>query len=75
LARWLTPQGYVLAIVGHQRWTGIEEYMGAPMFWDHADSATYVRWFEDAGLTTLWSRYIPEGTSGHTLVLAQADHP
>jgi len=71
LARWLTPGGYLLAIVGHQRWTGIEDYMGAPMFWEHGDTATYLRWLEDAGLHVLWHRIIPEGTSSHTLVLAQ----
>ena len=71
LARWLTPGGYLLAIVGRQRFTGIENYMGAPMFWDHADTATYLRWLEDAGLHVLWQRIIPEGMSSHTLVLAQ----
>jgi len=73
LARWLTPRGYLLAIVGHERWTGIEEYLGAPMFWDHADAATYLQWFEAAGFTNCWTRYVAEGSSGHTLVLAQAN--
>jgi SAM-dependent methyltransferase len=36
MAQWLCPGGYLLAIVGYERWTGVEEYMGAPMFWDHA---------------------------------------
>jgi cyclopropane fatty-acyl-phospholipid synthase-like methyltransferase len=71
LHRWLTPGGFLLAIVGHERWTGVEEYMGAPMFWDHADEATYLSWLDDAGFAVLWHRYIPEGTSGHTLVLAR----
>jgi SAM-dependent methyltransferase len=69
LARWLAPGGYLLAIVGHTEWTGIEEYLGAPMFWDHADAATYLSWFSDAGLDALWDRHIPEGSSGHTLAL------
>jgi len=73
LARWLTPGGYVLAIVGFQRWTGVEDYMGAPMFWDHADTDTYVAWMGQAGLRPVWHRFIPEGASGHTLVLAQRD--
>jgi SAM-dependent methyltransferase len=72
LARWLTPGGYLLAIVGHERWTGVEDYMGAPMFWDHADAATYLDWLERAGLAVRWHRYVPEGASGHTLVLAQS---
>jgi SAM-dependent methyltransferase len=71
LARWLAPNGYLLAIVGHEQWTGIEDYMGASMCWDHADAATYLEWFEEVGLAVRWHRYIPEGTSGHTLVLAQ----
>jgi SAM-dependent methyltransferase len=69
---WLRPGGYFLAIVGADRWTGTEPYLGADMFWDHADTGTYLRWFEAAGLAPVWHRFIPEGTSGHTLVLARA---
>jgi cyclopropane fatty-acyl-phospholipid synthase-like methyltransferase len=69
---WLRPGGYFLAIVGATRWTGTEQYLGADMFWDHADTDTYLGWFQAARLTPLWHRYIPEGGSGHTLVLAQA---
>jgi SAM-dependent methyltransferase len=69
---WLRPGGYFLAIVGAGRWTGTEPYLGADMFWDHADTGTYLRWFEGARLTPLWRRYIPEGDSGHALILAQA---
>jgi len=71
MATWLAPGGYLLAIVGAERWTGVEDYMGAPMFWDHADADTYLGWLRDTRLQPLWHRYIPEGTSGHTLVLAQ----
>src|ERR1700691_879901 len=69
---WLRPGGYFLAIVGAARWTGTLPYLGADMFWDHADAGTYLRWFEAARLTPLWCRHIPEGDSGHTLILAQA---
>ena len=72
LARWLVPGGYLLATVGHERWRGVEMYLGAPMFWDHADEATTLGWMGEAGLTPRWHRYVPEGSSGHTLVLAQA---
>ena len=72
IRRWLRPGGYLLAIVGFERWTGIEEYLGAPMFWDHADRETYLAWLTEAGLTPLWDRFVPEGSVGHTLVLAQA---
>ena len=71
LPRWLVPGGYLLAIVGHSQWTGTEDYLGAPMFWDHADEATYVAWLEQAGFTMHWHRFVPEGASGHTLLLAQ----
>jgi SAM-dependent methyltransferase len=69
---WLRPGGYFLATVGATRWTGTEQYLGADMFWDHADTDTYLRWFEAARLTPLWHRYVPEGGSGHTLILSQA---
>jgi SAM-dependent methyltransferase len=69
---WLRPAGYFLAIVGADRWTGTERFLGAPMFWDHAETATYLRWLKAAGLAPIWHRLVPEGDSGHTLVLARA---
>ena len=69
---WLRDDGVLLAIVGHGRWKGIEDYLGAPMFWDHADVSAYLRWFRDVGLLPVWSRHIPDGASGHELVLARA---
>jgi SAM-dependent methyltransferase len=69
---WLRPGGYFLAIVGAGRWTGTEQYLGAEMFWDHADTATYLRWLPESRLTPIWDRYIPEGDGGHGLILAQA---
>ena len=67
----LRPGGLFLAVVGHGRWTGVEDYLGAPMFWDHADTDTYVSWLRDHGFEVVWHRYIPEGDVGHTLVFAQ----
>jgi len=72
IRRWLRPGGYLLAIVGLERWTGIEDYFGTAMFWDHADRETYLAWLTEAGLVPLWDRFVPEGDVGHTLVLAQA---
>ncbi|MDP9283124.1 MAG: class I SAM-dependent methyltransferase [Chloroflexota bacterium] len=72
IRRWLRPGGYLLAIVGFERWTGIEDYFGAAMFWDHADRATYLAWLTEAALAPVWDRFVPEGNVGHTLVLAQA---
>jgi len=70
---WLRAGGYLLAITGAGRWTGIENYLGAPMFWDHADTATYLQWLTAARLAPVWHRYIPEGNSGHSLILARAE--
>jgi len=70
--RWLRRGGYLLAIVGFERWTGVEDYFGTAMFWDHADRDTYLTWLTEAGLVPLWDRFVPEGNVGHTLVLAQA---
>jgi SAM-dependent methyltransferase len=72
IAGWLRPGGLFLAITGAQRWTGTECYLGADMFWEHADSGTYLRWFRAAGLNPLWHRIIPEGDSEHCLILARA---
>lgn len=69
---WLHPGGYFLAIVGARRWTGTERYLGADMFWDHADTGTYLRWLDAAGLAPIWHRYIQEGDSGHSLILSRA---
>ena len=72
IRNWLRPGGYLLAIVGANRWTGTERYLGADMFWDHADTATYLRWFAAAWLAPVWHRFIPEGDGGHGLILARA---
>lgn len=72
IRRWLRPDGLFLGIVGHQRWTGVEDYLGAPMFWEHADAPTYLEWLEAAALRPIWHEYVPEGAVGHVLVLARA---
>ena len=75
IALWLRPSGYFLATIGHTGWTGMDEtYLGVPgarMCWSHADEVTNVRWIEQAGLHVHWTRFVPEGDSGHTLVFAQ----
>lgn len=73
--RWLQPGSYFLATVGCEVWTGTEEnWLGVAdgrMYWSHADAATYQRWYADQGFQLCWSRFIPEGKSGHSLLLAQ----
>jgi SAM-dependent methyltransferase len=67
----LRPGGLFLAIVGHEQLTAVEDYLGAPMFWDHADEDTYLTWLRSDGFEVYWHRYIPEGDVGHTLALAR----
>ena len=42
------------------------------MYWSHADTATYETWLSQRGFTVCWTRFVPEGQGGHTLLLAQA---
>lgn len=75
IADWLKPDGYLLIIVGHEAWTGSEDkYLGVEggeMRWSHEGEETYVQWISETGLQILWTRFIPEGDSGHTLVFAR----
>jgi SAM-dependent methyltransferase len=72
IQRWLKPGGYLLATLGSRAWTGTEDdWYGAPMYWSHADEVTYVAWLGELGFDILWTRFIPEGASGHTLILAK----
>jgi len=60
-------------------WTGMARYgrgnarwsAAGPMFWEHTDTDTYLRMLTAAGLHPRWHRYIPEGDTGHTLVLCR----
>lgn len=71
LSQWLRPGGYFMATVGAKAWTGMQQnWLGAPMYWSHADRDTYLRWVEESGFQVLWDRFIPEGSGGHTLLLA-----
>ncbi|HET6911379.1 MAG TPA: GNAT family N-acetyltransferase [Mycobacteriales bacterium] len=72
MRRWLIDSGYLLLIVGSRRWTGVEDYMGADMFWDHEGPTAYDEWLRAAGFEPQWSRFIPEGDAGHILILARA---
>ncbi len=69
--RWLRPGGYLMLILGRDAWTGTELYLGAQMYWSHADTKTYVSWLGGLGFRVLSTRFIPEGDGGHTLLLAQ----
>ncbi|MFD2077923.1 Methyltransferase domain-containing protein [Actinopolymorpha cephalotaxi] len=72
IASWLRPGGRLLATAGHTAWTGSEEnWLGAPMWWSHADAATYRGWLTRAGLTITGEEFVPEGDSGHSLFRAR----
>lgn len=75
IAGWLRPGGYLMATVGADAWTGTEDnwlgVAGGQMYWSHADAATYEQWCAAAGLAVLWTRFVPEGNGGHTLLLAR----
>jgi ubiquinone/menaquinone biosynthesis C-methylase UbiE len=72
--RWLRPRGLFLAVLGHEAWQGTEQaWLGveAPMFWSHADAATYRKWLRKTGFVVIHQKFIPEGNGGHELFLAR----
>ncbi|MER7247777.1 hypothetical protein [Kribbella sp. NPDC000426] len=73
IARWLRPGGWFLCTTGDGAWTGTDENWlggGAPMWWSHADAATYRNWLAEAGLTVHTEAFVPEGSGGHRLFWA-----
>jgi SAM-dependent methyltransferase len=74
IGRWLRPGGWLLATTGHQAWTGTEDDWlggGTPMWWSHADAATYRTWIERAGLSVVTQEVVPEGDAAHALFWAR----
>jgi SAM-dependent methyltransferase len=71
LAGWLRPGGHALLVVGAHAWQGVEDYLGTEMFWEHGGTDDYLRWLADAGLDVVRHEYVPEGDSGHALVLTR----
>jgi SAM-dependent methyltransferase len=76
-AGWLRPGGLLVATTGHEAWTGTEDNWmggGAPMWWSHADAASYRDWIGAAGLTVEREDFLTEGDGGHALFWARKDH-
>lgn len=74
VGHWLRPGAMFMATTGYWAWTGVEEnWLGsdAPMWWSHADAATYRSWISDAGMSVEREEFVPEGDSGHALFLAR----
>jgi hypothetical protein len=51
----------------------LDHWLGgdAPMWWSHADAATYRAWIEQAGLPVVAQELVPEGDGGHALFWAR----
>lgn len=74
IAGWLRPGGLFAGTAGHRAWTGAEENWlegHTPMWWSHADAATYRAWLEQSGLVVERQEFVPEGESGHALFWAR----
>jgi 2-polyprenyl-3-methyl-5-hydroxy-6-metoxy-1,4-benzoquinol methylase len=71
---WLRPSGWLLFITGQEAWTGMaDDWLGgqAPMWWSHADAATYRSWLAEAGLEVTAQEFVPEDGGGHALFWAR----
>jgi SAM-dependent methyltransferase len=74
IGRWLRPGGWLLATTGQRAWTGTEDgWLGGdtPMWWSHADAATYRSWIGQAGLAVVTQEVVPEGDGAHALFWAR----
>jgi SAM-dependent methyltransferase len=73
LGTWLKPGGVLLATVGAAAWTGEEEDWlggGERMWWSHPEAGTYRHWLTSAGLIIERDEFVPEGSSGHQMLMA-----
>jgi SAM-dependent methyltransferase len=76
IGRWLGPGGWLLATTGHRAWTGTEDHWlggDTPMWWSHADAATYRTWIEQAGLSIVTQEVVSDGDGAHSLFWARQD--
>lgn len=76
IAGWLRPGGALLITTGYTSWTGMEaDWHGAPMWWSHADAATYRSWLREARLQITGEDFVSDGDGGHALFYATRDEP
>jgi len=76
IAGWLSPGGWLLAVLGKYAWTSVEAdwrgVKGAKMYWSHADLATSKRWLAEAGLEVVEEGTEPErGAPGFAVLIAR----
>ena len=69
---WLRLGGYFLAIVGAQRWTGIGPTSAPTCSGSMPTPPATCAALRAAQLRLPWHRHVPEGDSGHSLILAKA---
>lgn len=72
-AGWLRPGGLLVATTGYRAWEGYDAGWldgETPMWWSHADAATYRSWLRQAGLVIEREQFVPEGPGGHALFWA-----
>jgi len=69
----LKPSGFALLCLGAENlMDDIEEnYLGARMYWSHYDTETYLKMLKDCGYSLVWSKYVADGSAGHSFVLVQ----
>jgi len=76
IAGWLAPGGYLLATVGRDPWTGVEDdwrgVRGARMYYSQAGVAQYREWLAAAGLALLEEGREPRhGNPGYAVLIAR----
>lgn len=61
-----------MVTVGRKAWTGYDEdWYGSRMYWSFADEETYLNWLQEIGFVIQQRHFLPEGDSGHVLLLAK----
>jgi SAM-dependent methyltransferase len=78
IGRWVRPGGPFVLLAGAAAYTGTEErWLGSssPMYWSHADGATYARWLSEAGFEVRRREIVPEGDARHELFSCRRIRP
>ncbi len=74
--RMLKPGGLALLCLGAEHLVDDidEDFFGAPMYWSHYDSETYLRMLKECGFSLIWSKRVADETSkgsSHLFVFIQ----